>query len=287
MPAGSTATALVRNTADLPKIGEAPVTVIVLDELNLNFSDESYAHQDLEAWLRTQPAVLSYPAALMAVTYKDFEVLRDYTQDRDALLKTLKSHLPITPWRKDSNGSVGGAAPDVLFETLGALEQVAQATRGFRAAKNLISVRNGFPSVNTTDVGTEASEAVTDYLRRITNAMLKARVTLSIIRPMLQPSQPVVVETQSQTDAIQGGAVNLLNTGDLTFASLAPPSGGHANSNRNDLDKGIGESIDAGLNFYTPSYVPTDNSNDPKQYRHIRVEILRPGLLQPPAPMCG
>ncbi len=40
---GSEKVAVVHGTADLPKIGQAPVTVIVLDELNLNFADESYA----------------------------------------------------------------------------------------------------------------------------------------------------------------------------------------------------------------------------------------------------
>jgi VWFA-related protein len=278
MPAGSTETVLVRGTADLPKIGEAPVTIIVLDELNLNFADESYAHQKLEAWLKTQPAVLQNPAALMAVTYKDFEVLQDYTQDRDVLLKTLKSHVPTIPWRKDSSGSVGGVASEAMFETLGALEQIAQSTRGVPGRKNLIWVGDGFPSVNATDVPQETSEKVMDYLRRITNSLLKARVTLSIIGPTLKPSQPVVVETQSQTDAVEGGAISLLNTADLDFTSLAPPSGGRAYSNRNDLDKEIEESVEAGVNFYTLSYVPTDDSNDPKHYRHIRVEILRPGL---------
>jgi VWFA-related protein len=278
MPKGPAGTVPVHGTADLPRIGEAPVTVLVLDELNLDYADESYAHQKLEAWLRTQPAVLPNPAALMAVTYKDFEVLQDYTQDRDALLKTLKAHIPITPWRKDSNGSVGGAASDVMFETLGALEQVAQATRGIPGRKNLIWVGDGFPSVNTTDAGQDASEAIQDYLRRITNAFLKARVTLAVIGPTLKTSQPVVVETQSQVNAVLGGAVDPFNNGDLTFASLAPPSGGRAYANRNDLDKEIGESVDAGLNFYTLSYIPTDNSDNPKQYRQIRVEILRPGL---------
>ena len=176
MPAGSAKVAVVQGTADLPKIGQAPVTVIVLDELNLNFSDESYARQKLEAWLKTQPAVLPYPATLMAVTYKDFEVLRDYTQDRDVLLETLKKHVGTVPWRKDSNGSVGGAASDVMFATLGALEQVAQATRGIAGRKNLIWVGDGFPSVKTTDVGTAESDKVMEYLRRITNAMLAARV---------------------------------------------------------------------------------------------------------------
>ncbi len=96
---------------------------------------------------------MPFPATLMAVTYKDFEVLQDYTQDRDVLLDTLKKHVAPIPWRKDSNGTLGGAASEVMFATLGALEQVAQSTRGISGRKNLIWVGDGFPSVSTGDVG--------------------------------------------------------------------------------------------------------------------------------------
>jgi hypothetical protein len=184
----------------------------------------------------------------------------------------------VFPWRKDGTGTLGGAASEAMFATLGALEQVAQATRGIAGRKNVIWVGDGFPSVSTGDVGSATSDKVKEYLRRITNALLNARVTLFIVGPTLKPFSLVNVETQSQENGVLGGAITEPTNGDLQFASLAPPSGGHAYVNRNDLDKEIEESVDAGVNFYTLSYVPTDTSDDAKKYRHIRVEILRPGL---------
>ena len=278
MPPGSTAAAVVRSTADLAKIGQAPVTVLVLDELNMGFSDESYARQKLAAWLSAQPAVLPQPAALMAVTYKNFEELRDYTQDRDALLQALKAHHATVPWRKYNNGTLGAAASETMFASLGALEQIAQSTRGIAGRKNLIWVGDGFPSISTAEPDAKAAETAKAYVRRITNAMLQARVTLSILGPTLKPYGMVTVETQSQTNSVNSGAIVQPATEDLQFASLAPSSGGRAYANRNDLDREIGESVDTGVHFYTLSYTPTEASNDPKQFRRIRVEILRPGL---------
>ncbi len=70
-------------------------------------------------------------------------------------------------------------------------------------------------------------------------------MTLSIIGPTLKPFSLVNVETQSQENGVMGGAITEPTNGDLQFASLAPPSGGHFYFNRNDMDKEIGESVDA------------------------------------------
>ncbi len=89
-----TAQAIVNSTADLHKIGDAPVTIIVLDELNTAFSDMSYARRQLADYLQTQPEVLNQPTALLAVGDSKFQVLHDYTQNRADLVKVLKAHYP-------------------------------------------------------------------------------------------------------------------------------------------------------------------------------------------------
>jgi VWFA-related protein len=278
MPPGSLTQPIVDSSADLKKIGKAPVTVLILDELNMNFEDESYARYELIKWLAAQPAVLPQPTALMAVTYVDFHVLRDYTQSRDELLQVLRKHAPIVPWRKDTAGKTGGMASEHLAASLGSLEQIAQATRSVPGRKNVIWVGDGFPSVGTADVGLSVSEKVTADLRRLSNIMLAARVSLYIIGPTLKAMQPVTIETQADADTAQPDVGLGPLRGDIQFAGLAPPTGGRAYTNRNDMDHEIGESIAAGGNFYTLAYSPTNHADDPQKYRKIRVEVLRPGL---------
>ena len=52
-------TAVVRSAADLKKIGDAPVTILVIDELKGRFEDMSFARQMLVKYLASQPAVLA------------------------------------------------------------------------------------------------------------------------------------------------------------------------------------------------------------------------------------
>jgi VWFA-related protein len=280
MPAGSAGKILVNSTADLSKIGQAPVTLLLLDELNMSFPDRSYAKAKLMEWLARQPEVLPQPTALMAVTDKDFHVLRDYTQDRNALLGVLKKHTGDVVWRHDSNGRTGPQASENMFATLGALEQVAQATRGIPGRKNVIWVGDGFPSVSMGDVGRTSAEEIDAALRRLSTVLLHSRVTLSIAGPTLKTMQPVTIETQGDQDiATYNEYTGLTMTNNnLLFAGLAPPTGGRAYGNRNDLDGEIGQSVAGGASYYTLSYRPSDPSNDPKVYRRIRVEVTRPGL---------
>ena len=61
MPAGSAGKILVNSSADLPKIGNAPVNILVVDELNTPFNQIAYTQQMMTAFLKRQPEVL--PAA--------------------------------------------------------------------------------------------------------------------------------------------------------------------------------------------------------------------------------
>src|ERR1017187_5825802 len=78
--------AVVTSAADLPKIGNAPVTILVLDELNTAFADMSFARQSLEKYLLAQPEVLNQPTALLVASNTKFQLLQDYTQKRADVL---------------------------------------------------------------------------------------------------------------------------------------------------------------------------------------------------------
>ncbi len=271
---------VVNGTADLPKIGQAPVTLLILDELNMSREDQIYAKSKLIAWLERQPAVLPQPTALLAITYTDFHLLRDYTQDRDTLVNLLKRHSSGIDWRRDNTGRVGEQASMNMFATLGALEQVAQATRGLPGRKNVVWVGDGFPSINTTDASRTTGAEIEAALRRLSGVLLRARVTLSIAGPALKAMVQTTIETQQDEDAAQAGNLDhvLMASANINFGDLAPPTGGRAYSSRNDLDAEIGQAISEGQSYYTLSYRPSSSSDDLRQYRRIRVVTTRPGL---------
>jgi hypothetical protein len=167
-----------------------------------------------------------------------------------------------------------------MAATLGAIERVSPAMRGVPGRKNVLWVGDGFPPVNMSDIGRTSANEIAANLRHLSNDMLHARVALSIAGPTLKGHQPVTIETQSDSDMMSSGGYDGLNIsqGGIAFSSLAPPTGGRAYQNRNDLDGEIAESIAAGSSYYTLSYRPSNPSNNPKAYRKIHVEVTRPGL---------
>ena len=278
---------IVNSTADLAKIGEAPVTLLVLDELNTGFFDRDFARTRTIAWLKRQPAVLPQPTALLAINDRNLHLLRDYTQDRAALLDVLNKHTGDVQWRQEGNAD-SSSTQENMSAVLAALEELAQATRGIPGRKTILWVGIGFPSVAISDLNRTDADAVNVNLRYLVDLMMQARVTLSVIGPGLSASETNLFNstlgsggTQTQADQTQTDTnMSALDNGSgvLKFSQLATSSGGHNYAARNDIDAEIGRSVDEGANYYTLSYRPTDHSGDPRVYRRILVTVTRPGL---------
>jgi VWFA-related protein len=270
--------AIVNSAADLNKIGDAPVTVLVLDELNSRFQDRSYAEQMMEKYLKSQPPVLRQPTVLMVAMNTTFQQLHDYTQDRDALLQALHKHMPENSWRAES-GKSGAAAVERMAQVLAALQQIAQASQGTPGRKNLIWVGNGFPSANLVGLPEDEGATIEAAIKRCTSRMLAARITMYSINPTADASSNVEIDDPADIGLAQdenGG--DPFSSGAATFASFATSTGGIAYTGRNDINNAIGEGIAKGQQYYTLSYSPTGDSTDAAKFRNIRVVMKDPNL---------
>jgi VWFA-related protein len=268
----------IQSTADLAKAPNAPVTVLVLDELNTRFEDMSFARYALEKYLNTQPAILNQPTALIAATNTKFQLLRDFTLNRQSVLTALKSHFPEYPWRLMQSGKGGPGAAERLAMSLGSLEQIAQATSGHPGRKNLIWVGRGFPAVNIQDSTQQEAAVIEHAVRHAVDVMRDARITLTTIDPTANTSAIVDIETPEDLDVAENANGSDPMAGDVNFQLLAPATGGRAYLSRNDVDAEIGTGIRDGDNYYTLSYSPTNRSDAAQPYRRIRIAMDRPGL---------
>src|SRR5262249_858318 len=142
MPAGETS--IVNSAADLKKIGDAPVTVLVLDELNSRFEDMSFSRQMMVKYLQVQPAVLKEPTVFMVEMNNSFQQIHDSTQNRDELIEAAKKHMPEYPWRMENGGKAGPGAVERMAQVMAAIQQIGQASTGTAGRKNLIWVGSGF-----------------------------------------------------------------------------------------------------------------------------------------------
>jgi VWFA-related protein len=259
--------ASIESTADLDRLApRAPVNIILLDEFNTRFEDMAFAQYSLKKFLEKQPAKLSTPTMLIAVSLDHFTVLRDYTQSKDELLTALAHNLAVNPWQQEQGAWVGERYA-TAFVTL---RRVAQATIGHRGHKNMLWIGRGFPALNwrgqpSIDVENRISSAVQNCV----NTLRDARITLYTIDPA-----GVMVDPNEYGGFFSGDPFG----GNYEFNRLALATGGRTLYGRNDVNNEIATAIADGSSFYTLTYRPTIPVDEVQKFRRIVVTVDRPGI---------
>ena len=267
----------VKSAEDLKKIGDAPVTVLVLDELNTRFEDMSFSRQAMIKYLQAQPPLLKQPTVLLLATNTRFVQMHDYTQSRDELIDQIKHRMPEYP-TKMMAGRGGAAAVERMAQSLSSLEQIAQASTGTAGRKNVIWVGNGFPSADLVGLDPAQAATIEAAVRQCTDMLLAARITMYTINPTLNSTVTVDVETPDDLTSAQTENGGELYSGSIQFSTFAPATGGRSFLSRNDVNNEIAEGIAAGSNYFTMSYAPTNRSDDAQKYRNIRIVMKDPNL---------
>jgi VWFA-related protein len=244
----------------------APVNIILLDEFNTRFEDMAFARYSLKKFLERQPGKLATPTMLIAVSLQQFNVLHDYTQNKDDLISALDHHFSAYPWQAHQNAWLSERYATAFIT----LRRVAQAVIGHPGHKNMIWIGRGFPNLNMANYPVDTEQRVNNAVQDCVNVLRDARVTLYTIDPAgLQYDQNKYGMDAGFTDPFGGN---------YQFAKLATATGGKALYGRNDVDAQIGSAIRDGAAFYTLTYRPTNESASLQKFRRIKVTVDRPGL---------
>ena len=273
MPAGVE----VQSAADLSRIGDAPVTVLVLDELNTRFEDMATVRGVMVKFLEAQPAVLRQPTVLLAATDTRFLQMHDYTQNRDELVAAVKHRMPAIPTKRMA-GKNGGAGVERMAQSLASLEQIAQASSGTPGRKNVIWMGNGFPSSNSVGLDETTAATIRSAVKQCTDMLLAARITMYTINPTPNSTVTIDYQTVDDLNSAETESGGDPYAGGVQFSTFAPATGGRAFTSRNDIGNEIGEGIAQGANPYTLSYAPTNKADMDQKYRVVRVVMKDPNL---------
>ena len=255
----------IDSTAELDRREpDAPVTIIVLDELTAKFEDQYFARYSLDRYLKTRGDTLDQPTTLIARSVDRTMVLSDYTTSKKKIMDALNRHFAANDWR--------AANPNFNDEQVGAafasLLQIAQATEGHPGHKNLIWIGRGLPTLQWGDMASEQMEQLRRAVTDCVELLRRARITLYAI-------DPAGVQAPLESTDVNGSTFleDPFNQS-VSFDTLARATGGASLHGRNDVDHLIRDAVDNGESFYTLAYHPsTPTSVDPTKFRTIKITL--------------
>jgi VWFA-related protein len=260
----------INSTAELDRVEpDAPVSILVIDEVTTSFEDLAFARYSLMKYLKAQGDTLLQPTMLVSANYRNIAVLRDYTTSKEEILDALDRHVANSAALTRSRNPSWWA--DQINATFGSLIGVAEATAGHRGHKNMIWIGRGFPPINMAMLLTSMQTDFDKQLADCTRLLRDSRVTLYTIDPAgISTQMPARDGADFYTEDPFGGQVD--------FDTMAISTGGKALHERNDVNALIDESVRDGESFYTLAYRPTGNRQQGKPFRAIRIVMRDPSL---------
>lgn len=267
-PPAEKAVVPIESTKELDqKEPNAPVTILVMDEVVSRFEEIAFMRDAMKKYLSTQGDTLRQPTMLVAVNTDRMMILQDYTTSKKQIVDALSHHEAEHPWRSRSwQGEQFNAA-------VAALTGVAHAEAGHPGHKNMIWIGRGFPAINWTQLAESpvALARVEDVIQLCVNELRDSRVTLYTIDPA------GVHMASTEVDA-GGTAVDAALGGQWDFEGISRGTGGIPMHGYNDLNHLILTSVRNGESFYTLSYRPVVSSQNELAFRNIRVVMKDPNL---------
>jgi VWFA-related protein len=265
------------------KYKDRRLLVMFFDRAGMPVADQIRAQQAALKFVRSQITASDLVAVMTYTT--DLEVLQDFTADRDALTKAIRSLTASDTGL--ANGSVGddsevdtGAAYTAddtefnIFNTdrqLMALESAAKVLGGLAEKKALVYFASG---MTRTGIDNQAQ------LRATISAAIRSNV---VFYPVDARGLVAAAPLGDATEGSPGGqglySGSSQRTGQSSFQgqqetlyTLAADTGGKALLDNNDLSMGIVQAQQDISSYYILGYYSTNSATDGR-YRRIKVQI--------------
>jgi len=274
------------NIATEPERG--PLYVLLLDLVNTEQADQPYARQQLLKFVDGKPPGTRFAVFVLS---DGLHLVQGFTGDRGRLHATLDpsrtiAHVP----RIFLLGANYGRNDAVTMVSV--FKLIALYLEGLPGRKNIMWVSGTFPldlfanNDDRPDVRAEATEML-DALTRSESAIYPVDVTgvqvfppgrLTGATPGRGPASgpPGMVASDTNTVASEmayaGSVGESTYTNNMVQDAVAQMTGGRAFYGRNDIGNMLEEATEAGSDYYTLTYSPTNQNFDGK-LRTVRVEL--------------
>jgi VWFA-related protein len=261
------------NVPAVPEKG--PLYVLLYDMVNMDVDDQAAARKQLLKFISDKP-----PGARFAiyVLSDGLRLVQGFTADQNQLFAAMdpsspRPHVPRIFLYGDNYGR-GQVGPIVSVFT-----RIAHFLEGLPERKNLIWITGSVPTTILSADANSGVEAVSynDEIREAINAMARSHVAVYPV----DVRGVAITHIQARPQGGAGGSAMTtandsaaLNASYATEGDIAVATGGRAFYSTNDLTHALAQATEAGANYYTLSYSPSNESYDGR-LRNIHVELAK------------
>lgn len=287
------------------------LNIILFDELNSSVESQMFGRLQLIKFLKSLPpgqptALFELRESLRVMTsfstnssqlvaaaeklapYRFGWLVSNQDAEREVAQEALISQMgPGMPPPPDTGAALNRIRSRGLGErlriTLRAFRSLANAVSGYPGRKNLLWLSEAFP------VRFSPEETVAQPYVMASSTVARLASSQLAVYP-IDTQGLTTMEHQSSTSGnvalgrgpapvagLLAGRRQWLWESQTAMDTIAEDTGGRAFSNSNNLQRAFNRVFEAGANYYTLAYAPTDQNWD-GAFRHIKVNVHRKGL---------
>lgn len=249
--------------------------VVVLDAVNLPYTEVSFARQQLAQFFAANGGKLAQPTALGVLVDSGMQVQPSFTTDGNALRASL-DHFTIGLRELPRSTGVYGAEQRLEISLTMMKALIAQLPKD--GPKRIIWVSAGWPLLSGPEVELNPSmrSSVFNDVVTLMTELRKLHIAVDCVNP-LGASQDVATTDYYENFLHAPHSLRDVELGNLGIQVLAVDSGGLVLNGSNDIAGLIQQAVQQSEDFYEISFVPAPGEHD-NEYHELQLKVDRPGL---------
>jgi VWFA-related protein len=249
--------------------------VIVLDAVNLPYTQVSFARQQLAQFFSANGGKLAQPTTLGVLMDRGMQIQPGFTTDGKALRSSLDR---FSIGLRELTRSTGFFGADERLEISLNMLKGLVAQLPAQGTKRIIWISAGWPLLSgpAVELSPANQRPIFSDIVGLATELRRLQITMDDVNP-LGAAQDVA--QMDYYESFLHGARNPrdVQLGDLGLQVLAVQSGGLVLNGSNNIAGLIQKAIDQTRSFYELSFLPAPGEHE-NEYHELQVKVARPGL---------